>query len=212
MRSPLADAQREALIAAMLPDVAFDGWSRAALRAAARREGMPAGEALALFAGGAADLVAAFSRRTDRLMLDRLEAAPIDALRPSERIGLAVGIRFDILTPWREAVRRSLSLLALPQNAPLALRLTYRTVDAMWYAAGDTATDFSFYSKRLSLAAIYAAAVLYWLDDRSEDFAETRAFVERRLQGAARVARIRRDLETVTRRLPDPFRLLRPQR
>ncbi len=212
MRSPLADTQHDALIEAILPDVAFDGWSRAALRAAARRLAMPAGEALALFPGGAADLVAAFSRWADRKMLDRLEALPLDALRASERIALAIGVRLEIVEPWREAVRRSLAILTLPHHAPLALRLGYETVDAIWYAAGDTATDFSFYSKRLSLAAIYGAAMLYWLDDRSEGFAETRAFVERRLAAAARLARARRDFETVLHQLPNPLRVLRPSR
>jgi ubiquinone biosynthesis protein COQ9 len=212
MMSPLADTQRDALIEAMLLDVAFDGWSRAALRAGSRRLGMPAGEALALFPGGAADLVAAFSRWADRRMLDRLEALPLDGLRASERIALAIGVRLEIIEPWREAVRRSLTILSLPQHAPLAMRLIYETVDATWYAAGDTATDFSFYSKRLTLAAIYGAAVLYWLDDRSEGFAETRAFVERRLAGVARIGRARGDLETVLHQLPNPLRLLRPSR
>jgi ubiquinone biosynthesis protein COQ9 len=212
MMSPLADTQRGALIEAMLPDVTFDGWSRAALRAGARRIGVPAGEALALFPGGAADLVAAFSRWVNERMLDRLEALALDPLRASERVALAIGVRLEIVEPWREAVRRSLTILGLPQHAPLAMRLMYETVDAIWYAAGDTATDFSFYSKRLTLAAIYGAAVLYWLDDRSEGFAETRAFVERRLAGAARIGRARRDFETILQQLPNPLRLLRPAR
>ncbi|HEY3911778.1 MAG TPA: COQ9 family protein [Stellaceae bacterium] len=212
MRSPLAESERDALIEAMLPDVAFDGWSRAALRAAARRLGMPAGEALALFPGGAADLVAGFSRWVNRQMLDRLEASPLDQLRGSERIALAIGARLEIVEPWREAVRRSLTILSLPQHAPLSMRLLYETVDAVWYAAGDTATDFSFYTKRLTLAAIYGATVLYWLDDRSEGFVETRAFVERRLAGAARIGRIRRALESTLQHLPNPLRLLRPSR
>ena len=72
MKSPLAEDQRAALIEAMLPNVPFDGWSRPALRAAARRIGMPASEALALFPGGTADLVACFSRWADLRMLDRL--------------------------------------------------------------------------------------------------------------------------------------------
>ncbi len=212
MMSPLADTQRAALIEAMLPDVAFDGWSRAALRAGARRLAVPSREALALFPGGAADLVAAFSRWADWQTVDRLEALPLDALRSSERIALAIGVRLEIVEPWREAVRRSLTILALPQNAPLAMRLGYETVDAIWYAAGDTATDFSFYTKRLTLAAIYGAAVLYWLDDRSEGFAETRAFVERRLAAVARIGRARRDFESVLQQLPNPLRLLRPSR
>jgi ubiquinone biosynthesis protein COQ9 len=212
MRSPLAESERDRLIEAMLPDVAFDGWSRAALRLAARRLDMPAGEALALFPGGAADLVAAFSRWVNGRMLDRLEASPLDALRASERIALAIGVRFEVVEPWREAVRRSLSILALPQHAPLAMRLLYETVDAIWYASGDEATDFSFYTKRLTLASIYSAAVLYWLDDRSEGFVETRAFVERRLESVARIARVRRDLGNIASLVPNPLRLLRTMR
>ena len=130
MKSPLAEMQRDALIEAMLPDVPFDGWSRAALRAAARRIGMPADEALALFPDGAA--------RACRL-LQPLGRSP--HARPArdhgrssrcavpERIALAITTRLEILAPWREAVRRALSVLALPQHAPLGLRLLYETVD-----------------------------------------------------------------------------------
>jgi ubiquinone biosynthesis protein COQ9 len=212
MKSPLAEAERAALIEAMLPDVAFDGWSRATLRTAARRRGMAPAEALALFPGGASELVATFSHWADARMLDRLEALPVAAVPISERIAEAIATRLDILAPWREAVRRALSVLALPYRAPLAARLIYDTVDAIWYAAGDAATDFSFYSKRLSLAAIYAATVLYWLDDRSLGFADTRAFLDRRLAGAARFGRVRHDLDSLAARLPNPFRLLRPLR
>jgi ubiquinone biosynthesis protein COQ9 len=209
MRSPLAESQRQALIEAMLPDVPFDGWSRPALRAAARRIGMSAGEALALFPDGAAGLVAGFSRWADLRMLDRLETAPLEPLRIADRIAFAVATRLEILEPWREAVRRALAVLALPQHAPLALRLLYETVDGIWYAAGDRATDFSFYTKRVTLAAIYAATLPYWLEDRSAGFADTRAFLSRRLAEVALIGAARRRLGTAVERLPNPFRLLR---
>ena len=212
MNSPLAESQRAALIEAMLPEVPFDGWSRAALRAASRRCGITAEEARALFPGGAADLVAAFSRWADQRMLDRFEALPLTDTRISDRIARAIATRFDIVAPWREVVRRALTVLTLPYNAPLAGRLVYDTVDAIWYAAGDAATDFSFYTKRATLAGIYSAAVLYWLEDRSEGFADTLAFVDRRLAAVARFGRLRRDIETVVERLPNPLRLLRPLR
>jgi len=209
MRSPLAESQRAALIEAMLPDVAFDGWTRPALRAAARRIGIPAAEAVALFPGGTVDLVACFSRWADLRMLDRLEAEALDPLRIPERIALAIVTRLEIVAPWREAVRRALSVLVLPHHAPLGLRLLYETVDAAWYGAGDRATDFSFYTKRLTLAAIYAATVLYWLEDRSPDFADTRAFLDRRLAEVGVIGRVRKNLETTVERLPNPVRLLR---
>jgi ubiquinone biosynthesis protein COQ9 len=198
MKSPLAESQRDALIEAMLPDVPFDGWSRAALRAAARRIGVPAAEALALFPDGPAEFAACFSRWADRRMLDRLEKLPLDQLRVPERVALAVNIRLEIVEPWREAVRRALTLLSLPQN-----------VDGIWYAAGDSATDFSFYTKRATLAGIYAATLLYWLEDRSPGFADSREFLDRRLADVTRIGQARHRLQTALDRLPNPLRLLR---
>jgi ubiquinone biosynthesis protein COQ9 len=212
MRSPLADDQRAALITAILPNVAFDGWSRPALRAAARRIGMPADEALALFPNGAAELVACFSRWVDVRMLDRFEAMVPQSSRIADRIALAIATRLEIIAPWREAVRRALSVLALPRHAPLGLRLLYETVDGIWYAAGDRATDFSFYTKRVTLAAIYAGTLLYWLEDSSPDFADTHAFLERRLSEVASIAKARQRFETALERLPNPVRLLRQPR
>jgi ubiquinone biosynthesis protein COQ9 len=212
VKSPFAEREREQLIAAMLPDVAFDGWTRHALRNAARRADIPAGEALALFPRGAADLIAAFSRWADHQMLERLEAEPIDPLSLSRRIALALHLRFAVLAPWREAVRRGLSVLAMPQNAALGLRLLYDTVDAIWHGAGDHATDFSFYTKRATLAAIQAGAMLYWLDDRSPDAADTQAFIERRLADLHRLTGLRERLAKAAESLANPLRQPRPSR
>jgi ubiquinone biosynthesis protein COQ9 len=212
MRSPYAEREQDRLIEAMLPDVPFDGWSYHTLRVAARRLGIGQGEAVALFPRGGADLVAAFSRWADRRTLERLEGAELDELRLSARIALAARLRFEILAPYREAVRRGLSVLSLPQNAPLALRLLYETVDGIWYAAGDTATDFSFYTKRATLAGLLAGATLYWLDDRSPGSTDTQAFVERRLADLHRITGLRQRIEAAAERMPHPFRVLRPSR
>lgn len=216
MRSPFADSERERLIQAMLPDVPFDGWSTRALRGAARRTGIPFEEATALFPRGAPDMVAAMSHWADRRMLQRLETAlqvrGAEPLGLSRRVALAIHIRFEVVLPWREAVRRGLSVLALPQNAPLGLRLLYDSVDAIWEGVGDHPTDFSYYTKRASLAAILAAATLYWLDDRSPNFEDTDAFVERRLADLYRLTSIRRRFAAASDALPNPFRLFRPSR
>ena len=212
MRSPFAERERERLIAAILPDVAFDGWTTRALRRAVRRLDMPEGEAVALFPRGAPDMVAAFSHWADREMLERLAREPEVPASLSGRVELALRLRFELLLPWREAVQRGLAVLALPHHAPLAARLLYDTVDAIWRGVGDRSTDFSFYTKRATLAAICAAATLYWLDDRSPEFAETRAFIERRLAGLHRLGRLRGRAAAARGRLPNPLRVLRPLR
>ena len=210
MHSPLAAHTRQQLIEAILPDVPFDGWTRRALRQAARRAGIPEDEALALFHRGAADMVAEFSRWADREMLRRLGAADQPASL-SEGVALALRLRFEALLPWREAVRRGLAVLAMPTNAPLAMRMLYDTVDAIWRGLGDRPIDFSFYTKRASLAGIQAAATLYWLDDRSPEFADTLTFIDRRLADLHRLGSLRGRLATAAERLPNPLRLLRPK-
>lgn len=204
--------QRTALIEAMLPDVPFDGWTRAALGAAAARLGIDEAERAALFPGGARDMVACFSRWADRRMLAALAGKELAAMKVRERVALAVRTRLALLEPHREAVRRALSLLALPQNMALGLRLLYDTVDAVWYAAGDTATDFNFYTKRGLLAGVVAATTLYWLDDRSPGSEETEAFLDRRLTDVMALPKIGARLRQSAEWLPNPFRLMRVMR
>ncbi len=204
--------RRWALIEAMLPDVPFDGWSRGAVSAAAKRLGWEDADLDALFPGGPRDVVAGFSRWADQRMLAALAGQNLEAMTLRERIATALGARLTLLEPHREAVRRALALLALPQHAPLGLRLLYETVDGVWRAAGDTATDFSFYTKRALLAGVVAATTLYWLEDRSPGGAETQAFLDRRLGEVMALPRFGARLRQRLEGLPDPFRLLRMAR
>jgi ubiquinone biosynthesis protein COQ9 len=199
---------KDRLLLAVLPNVPFDGWSIAALRAAARGLGVSEAEAITLFPSNRT-LVEWFSHWADREMLARITGAEFEALKVRERVAGAVRARLAVLEPHREAARRGLAVLALPQNAPLGMRLLYDTVDAIWYAAGDTATDFNFYTKRALLAGVYGATMLYWLDDRSPDSIDTHAFLDRRLADVMSLPKIGARLREVADRLPNPLRFLR---
>ncbi len=172
---------RQKLLEAALEHAAFDGWSPLLLRRAAADAGLSPTEADNAFPRGAKELLEYFNSQIDQAMLDALEQEDLASLKVRERIALAVRTRLTLLTPHREAVRRGLSFLALPQNAGLGSRLVWRTADAMWWAAGDTATDYNYYSKRVLLAGVYSSTLLVWLDDESEDQADSWAFLERRI-------------------------------
>lgn len=202
-------AVKDAIVAALLPNAPFDGWSLEALDAAAREAEIDSATLATLFPRGPLDAVAWFSHWADRMMMETM-AASLDADLPlKERIAHAMRARLALLAPHREAVRRALSLLALPLNAPLGLRLLYDTVDALWYAAGDASTDFSFYTKRALLAGVYAATTFYWLDDRSEDGGATDAFLERRLGEVMLLPRVKARALRALDALPNPLRLFR---
>lgn len=181
------EAVREKLLLATLPHVAFDGWSPVAIQAGARDAGIEPAIALNAFPAGVGELIEYFSRFADRRMLEELERRDLASMRVRDRVALGVRVRLEQLAAHREAVRRGLSYFSLPTNAPLGLRCLYRSVDAIWYAAGDTSTDYNFYTKRMLLAGVHSATLIFWLDDRSEDSAETWAFLDRRIDEVMRV-------------------------
>ena len=198
---------RDSLMLAILPHVAFDGWSQSAIKSGAADAGIEPAVAFNTFPAGPADLMAHFSAWADRRMLETLEKQDVAAMRVSERVAAGVRTRLELLAPHREALRRGLAFLAMPQQATLGLKCLYRTVDAIWYAAGDTSTDYNFYSKRMLLAGVYSSTLLYWLNDKSEDFVDSWAFLDRRI---AEVLKIGGRLGKTMKSLMDlPERLVR---
>ena len=173
--------RRDSLADAVAAEAVFDGWTRAALQAAGSALGLPEGEADRLFPGGPIAVLAFVSERADLRTVADMETAGVAAMKIRDRIRTAVRLRLERHAGQREAVRRGLSLLAMPFNAGTGMRLLYRTVDALWYAAGDASTDLNFYTKRATLAGVYSSTVLYWLNDRSEGSEATWGFLDRRI-------------------------------
>lgn len=194
------------LLDAMLLQVPFEGWTSLALRAAANDVGVDIGSAKRIFPGGADDALALWGTISDQRMLEALGEVDLDAMRIRERIAACVRLRLEMLEAHREAVRAALARASLPHNAPAATRALWRTVDIMWRAAGDTATDFNYYSKRGLLAGVYGATLLFWLEDDSEDRAESWAFLDRRIDDVMKVPRVVSRLKKLA---PNPERLLR---
>ena len=190
--APERSAERDAAIRATLPFVPEAGWTFAALRQGMAAVAADPLDAELLFPRGATDMIEAWADLADRDMEAGAAAADIAELRLSQRVRAIVALRLRQAGRDREAVRRALAVLATPGHAILATRITARTVDAIWHAAGDRSADFSWYSKRAILAAIYAATLLFWLRDTSDDAAASLAFLDRRLAGLGRVARLRR--------------------
>ncbi|HMO07677.1 MAG TPA: COQ9 family protein [Paracoccaceae bacterium] len=183
--APEAATARDAVLAAALPHVPFDGWSDATLRAAARDAGVPSALARALFPRGGIDLAMAFHRAGDAEMARRLAETDLVALRFRDRIARAVRVRLELVED-RELVRRGATLFALPQHVAAGARALWSTADAIWTALGDDKRDLSWWTKRATLSGVYGATVLYWLGDDSPGHAATWDFLDRRIEDVMR--------------------------
>jgi ubiquinone biosynthesis protein COQ9 len=77
--------------------------------------------------------------------------------------------------------------MSLLENISTSLRELNALSDEIWYLAGDTSVDTSWYTKRASLAALYASSELFMTTDTSKDFRDTEEFVDRRLEDIQKV-------------------------
>ncbi len=182
------EAARRAILDAALPHIPFDGWTVTAIVAGTRDAGFEPSMAVRAFPGGPREMIEYWNAIADQELLDAVAKRATDNMRVRDRVALGVRLRIESQAAHREAVRRGLAYLALPGNAALGLRCLHRTVDTIWYAAGDRSTDYNWYTKRGLLAGVYASTVTVWVNDTSEDFADTWAFLDRRIDEVVRIA------------------------
>lgn len=186
---------RNRLLDAALTHVPFEGMNDRALIAGARDIGMSAALSRVHFPQGGAGLAAAYHRQLDAALAAEIAARPQPA-RYRDRVADAIWQRLKLSDP--ELVRAGAAVMALPQNAGLGARLIWETADAIWTALGDTSDDVNWWTKRATLASVWAAVVLYWLGDQSEAEADTRAFIDRRIDGVMQFEK----LKASARKLP----------
>ena len=178
--SPLERVRRQ-LALAVGENAVFDGWTEAAVDSAARQIGVGLVQARLAMPKGQAAMIDLYIQEVDRALEAWFTPKRLEGMKIRDKIRALVWHRLETMGSAREAVRRGLAILAMPQNVPLALRISWRTADLMWRIAGDTSTDFNHYTKRMTLGAVYGTTLLTWLDDESEGWQDTAAFLDRRI-------------------------------
>ena len=183
----IADLTLDELRLALAPAIAdaaiFDGWTDEAVTMAAQQMGADVDVARLASKGGPIDMVFAWIEAVDIAMAAAFPEDVVAPMKIRERIRALVQFRLDAVAGQEEALRRALAIMAMPQNVAQSTKRGWRTADMMWRLAGDTATDYNHYTKRAILASIYGATLAVFVDDTSEGKAETRAFLDRRIDG-----------------------------
>ena len=179
----------------------FDGWTTSAVDSAAAQLGIDPVQARLAMPKSQSGMIDVYIQEVDRALEAYFTPKRLAALKIREKIRALIWHRLEIMGPAREAVRRGLAILAMPQNLPLALRISWRSADLMWRIAGDTSTDFNHYTKRMTLGAVYGSTLLVWLDDQSEGWSETAAFLDRRIDDVMRFEKLKAEWRGSSERL-----------
>lgn len=185
MTTPL-ELLRQRLALAVGENAVFDGWTAAAVDSAATALEIDRDQARLAMPKSQSGKIDTYIAAVDRALEAHFTPERLATMKIRDKIRGLIWQRLQIMGPAREAIRRALAILAMPHNAPTGLRSGWRSADVMWRLAGDTSTDFNFYTKRLTLGAVYAATLLAWLDDDSEGWRDTAAFLDRRIDDVMR--------------------------
>ena len=188
--SPLEQLRRR-LALSVGENAVFDGWTRKAVDAAAGQLGVDPVQARLAFPKSQAAMIDLYLREVDRALEAYFTPERLEGMKIRDKIRSLIWRRLEIMEPAREAIRRALAILAMPQNVPLALRVSWRTADLMWRIAGDTSTDFNHYTKRMTLGAVYGSTLLVWLDDQTQDQQSTAGFLDRRIEDVMRIEKFK---------------------
>jgi len=187
--SPLEQLRRS-LALAVGENAVFDGWTCAAVDSAARQLGLDPVQARLAMPKTKSGLIDAYIQEVDRA-LEAWAQQHVAGMKIRDKIRGLVWQRLHIMAPARESVRTALAFLAMPQNLPLGAHIGWRSTDLMWRLAGDSSTDFNHYTKRLTLGAVYGSTLLVWLDDQSEGWIDTGAFLDRRIEDVMRFEKVK---------------------
>ena len=200
--SNLPDNFRTLLLNAALEHVPFEGWSRKALHQAADELEISHDIADTYFKKGGKELVDSYAKFCDEKMIASAEKIDLTTLKIREKITYLVRARLEAEKPFIEAARRSIPFLALPSNHLLALMILYRTTDLMWRLSHDKSTDYNFYTKRMTLSAVYSSTFLYFINDDSEDFKDTWSFLDRRIENVMQFEKGKAKILKVAHKIP----------
>ena len=185
------DDYRESLLDAVMPHIAFDGWTKKSLNLAANDIGIDPRVVDLACPNGAIDMIALYAQQCDIQMLEVIKDSSFEKLKIREKITTLVRTRIELEQENKEACNRTVPFLALPQNYFQGLKILYHTVDLMWKAISDTSTDFNYYTKRMTLSAVYSSTFLYWLGDESEDHNDTWEFLDRRIENVMQIEKVK---------------------
>ena len=201
-------AVRARLALAVGENAVFDGWTGKAIDSSAAQLDIDPAVARLAFPRDQLGKIDAYIAAVDAAMAAHFTPEVVATLKIRERIRELVWFRLQAMGPAREAVRSAVAILAMPQNVVRGLSIGWRSADLMWRLAGDNATDFNHYTKRLTLSALYAATLLAWLDDQSEGWTETAAFLDRRIADVMRFEKWKADWRGSADRRPSFSRFL----
>ncbi len=192
----------------MLRQIAFDGWTQKALRAAAAETDLPKGADALYFPEGPLEVIKFWSNQMDEAVKRDLAALDQSKMKIRDKVTAGVLARLYAIGPHEEAARRALARLSLPDALGHGPKQLWAAADTIWRAIGDTSTDANYYSKRTILSGVIGSTLGAWLGDDEPEKAKARAFLDARIANVMQFEKAKWQFKKRTENWPSPAEFL----
>jgi len=207
----MTDASHNAradILAAMLPQAAFEGWTQKALRAAVKNTDLPKGAEELYFPEGPLEVIRFWSEE----MNAKIEAdlAELDQANMKIRDKVTAGVLSALyaIGPHEEAARRAMSRMSLPDALGQGPKQLWSAAATIWRAIGDTSTDGNYYSKRTILAGVIGSTLTVWLSEDEPEKPKARKFLDARIANVMSFEKAKWAFKKRTANMPNPAEIL----
>ena len=185
--------------------VAKYGWNKNLLNKIAEKSKYDSNTITALFPDGYKSLLQLYLDEINLKMTNESKTLNLIRLKVHERIRELFILRLDIMAKEKRIITKTFFHLLLPNNYKFSLINLYKTVDQMWFLAGDNSTDFNYYSKRAILASIYSRTMMHFINN--DDLELTINLFNMQLKQVSKIPKIKNSLKSITKITPFLFKL-----
>ena len=178
--------------------VSIDGWSENVLEKLVNKN-IDSSELAYYYPNGYKDILK-FSLDEINYSLEKIiSKTNIINLPLNKRIKKILMTRLEILNKDKKFFNKTFNHLILPQNTKILTKSLYKSVDTMWYLAGDNSTDFNFYTKRLILSGIYVSTLLIFFNKNIE---EAEKNIDRSLKRISKLPKLKERFSFIKENFP----------
>ena len=178
---------KESILFASLKFVPGYGWSKQAVEAGTESLGYPIVTS-GIIEDPGISLIHHHYKSSNEALVKMMQKEIEELTKSGQDLKIAPFLRKNVekrlimnvpyMSKWPEA----LAIMSYPQNAPSSVNLGLELVDSMWHLAGDKSVDINWYTKRISLLGIYKTTELAMMQDKSDGYVDTWAFLDRRFE------------------------------
>lgn len=177
---------KEKLLARFIENTPFIGWNIENLEKSCEELELGHDYHEIIFPAGLHDISQYISDECNKNSFKKLEKQDLNNLRISEKVEIALHTKimeYHNFLGNKEALKKFLGYSIAPTNIGNSSKNIFNFSNDVWRMLEDKSTDFSYYTKRLSMSGIYSKAFLYSISDESPELENTRKFLKRTIDG-----------------------------